>query len=189
MNRVFGYGSLMWRPGFAHTGRFRATLRGYHRAFCRYSWRHRGTPEAPGLVIGLRPGGACEGYGFSYGDNSAEEVLAYLDDREGAGYLRLSLPLEIAGNSGPEREQAWVYLPNPDHPTCAPHLQREEIVHLVATGVGFSGTSFDYLDNLIEQLGAMGIDEPEFLEVLKAAEGHRHELEAAGSSGSAPRSG
>ena len=61
---VFGYGSLMWRPGFAYTRRCKATLRGWRRSLCVYSHVYRGSPERPGLVLALDRGGACPGVAF-----------------------------------------------------------------------------------------------------------------------------
>ena len=71
---VFGYGSLMWRPGFEHEERHSALLRGYHRAFCVYSHVHRGTPEKPGLVFGLDAGGSCRGVAFRVAASRAAET-------------------------------------------------------------------------------------------------------------------
>src|SRR5579863_1684469 len=79
---VFGYGSLVWRPGFTFTDRQVATVRGYHRALCVYSHVHRGTPERPGLVLGLDRGGSCRGMAFRVAANHAEETIAYLRARE-----------------------------------------------------------------------------------------------------------
>ena len=79
---VFAYGSLIWRPGFAHLGARPALLRGYHRRFCIWSRHYRGTPERPGLVLGLDRGGACQGVVFEVAAEAAAAVLEYLDARE-----------------------------------------------------------------------------------------------------------
>src|SRR4051812_35408559 len=79
---VFGYGSLMWRPGFAFLERRPATIYGYHRSLCVYSHVHRGTPERPGLVMGLDRGGSCRGAAFRVAHEIWDETLAYLRGRE-----------------------------------------------------------------------------------------------------------
>ena len=79
---VFGYGSLMWRPGFEFIEQVPARLIGEHRALCVYSFVHRGTPEKPGLVLGLDRGGACRGIAFRVAENNARGTVAYLRERE-----------------------------------------------------------------------------------------------------------
>jgi len=168
---VFGYGSLIWRPDFPYEERVEATLPGYRRAFCRYSFRHRGTPEHPGLVVGLVPGGACVGMGYRFSAENEAEVLAYLDEREGAGYLRLPLPLHLHGNHGAPREvTAWAYVPNPEHPSYFGQTDTAELVRLVATGRGESGTALDYLRDLMAHLDESGVEEPLLRDVLARAE-------------------
>ena len=79
---VFGYGSLMWRPGFPFIDRRRATLHGWRRAFCIYSVHHRGTYERPGLVLGLAAGGSTRGAVYRVAATDWALVYAYLRDRE-----------------------------------------------------------------------------------------------------------
>src|SRR5690606_3777185 len=79
---VFGYGSLIWNPGFAYLSSGKALLCGAHRSLSVYSFRHRGTPEVPGLVFGLTRVGSCLGMAFEVEAARWEEVHAYLDERE-----------------------------------------------------------------------------------------------------------
>src|SRR5262245_46753625 len=79
---VFGYGSLIWRPGFAFVEKAPARLIGAHRALCVFSHVHRGTPERPGLVLGLDLGGACRGVAYRVGAAGRRETVAYLRARE-----------------------------------------------------------------------------------------------------------
>ena len=79
---IFGYGSLMWRPNFPFTAAAPALLRGYHRSLCIYSTEYRGTWERPGLVLGLDRGGSCRGQAMKVADKDADEVIAYLHERE-----------------------------------------------------------------------------------------------------------
>ena len=191
MNWVFGYGSLMWRPGFEYAERRPATLQGYRRAFCRFSLRHRGTEESPGLVVGLVPGGSCRGYAFRVAENR-REVLDYLDDREGAGYRRRCLPLEVERDGERSVEEAWVYVPDEAHRTHIKAIEPERRVRLIATGRGKSGTAHDYLIALIGALKGLGQPDPELLEVLRAVERFKRngsgQGPGEGSSGPAARS-
>src|SRR5690606_31673486 len=79
---VFGYGSLMWNPGFPYQESVQAQIFGYRRSLCIHSHVHRGTPENPGLVLGLDRGGSCRGIAFRVSHEDRHEVLAYLRERE-----------------------------------------------------------------------------------------------------------
>jgi len=79
---IFGYGSLMWDPGFHHAEARPALVHGYHRRFCVYSYSYRGTRARPGLVLGLDRGGACKGIAYRVPRRHAKATLAYLWKRE-----------------------------------------------------------------------------------------------------------
>src|SRR6476469_659889 len=106
---VFGYGSLMWRPGFPFAERGAATLHGRRRAFCIYSVHHRGTPQRPGLVLGLAPGGAVRGAVYRVADARWPEVYAYLREREQPTetYYETQRPVRLADG---RRVEALVFL-------------------------------------------------------------------------------
>jgi cation transport protein ChaC len=156
---VFAYGSLIWRPGFAHAGMHRALLRGWHRSFCLWSHRYRGTPERPGLVLGLDRGGACQGVAFQVPGLQAAEVLRYLDDRElpdGAEvvYHRRVVPVRLdSGRTVP----AVTYVVNRSSRNYVPRLPAERAAATIAEGVGQMGANRDYLLNTLHHLAGLGV--------------------------------
>ncbi len=166
---VFGYGSLIWNPGFAYTNATWGVLHGWQRACCRYSFRHRGTPQKPGLVVGLREGGTCKGVAYAILPSEIGKTFAYLDSREGDGYLRQKLPIAFPKGHSPRFIEAWVYVPNPQHPSYFGGMNLEHIAPLVAHGLGESGESYVYVKTLLEHLRQQGIHEDELEYVLAKA--------------------
>jgi cation transport protein ChaC len=159
---VFAYGSLIWRPGFEHAGAHPALLRGFHRSFCLWSHRYRGTPEAPGLVLGLDRGGACRGVAFRVPGESAAEVLRYLDDRElpdGAEqvYHRKVLRVRLLDRPAGTVVPAIAYVANRACRLYAPSLAPEQAAAAIARGVGQMGANRDYLLNTVSHLREMGV--------------------------------
>lgn len=141
---VFGYGSLMWRPGFAFVERQAALVRGYHRALCVYSHVHRGTQDQPGLVLGLDRGGSCKGTAFRVGAAHAAETLAYLRAREQVTSVYREVLLRALLASG-ARVDAVAYVADRGHRQYAGRLDRAELLRLVRQGVGISGANADYV--------------------------------------------
>jgi cation transport protein ChaC len=159
---VFGYGSLIWRPGFAHAGCHPARLSGFHRRFCLWSHRYRGTPDAPGLVLGLDRGGACRGVLFRVPGAEAAAVLRYLDDRElpdGAEvvYHRRVLPVRRLDAPGQEPVPAVTYVANRDCRLYVRGLDTAAAAAAIGRGVGQMGANRDYLLNTIAHLAEMGV--------------------------------
>src|SRR5271168_675067 len=108
---VFGYGSLMWRPGFEHLERVPARLTGLHRGLCVYSFVHRGTPEKPGLVLGLDLGGACRGIAYRVAAERRQATLEYLRGREQVTMVYRETMRQVALASHPARTvTALVYV-------------------------------------------------------------------------------
>lgn len=165
----FGYGSLMWNPGFAHDACEPALLEGWRRGLCIYSHHYRGTAARPGLVLGLQPGGRCTGRAFAVDQMREPEVLAYLDARELLGayvYDRVRLPVTLLADH--RTVEAWCYVAKPDHEQFAGNLDRAAVLRCVRQGHGLAGSCADYLRNTVAHLREMGIAEPE-LEGLVAA--------------------
>ena len=156
---VFGYGSLIWKPGFPHDGTHPALLRGFHRRFCLWSRLYRGTPEAPGLVLGLDRGGACRGVAFRVPGTAAEAVLDYLDARENPGsetvYRRHMLPVRLLDQGG-RMVRAVTYVANRTHPAYGRPCP-DTAAAAIARGVGQAGRNRDYLLNTVAHLRAMGV--------------------------------
>lgn len=156
---VFGYGSLMWRPGFPYLERRHAHLFGYHRSLCIFSHVHRGTPDNPGLVLGLDRGGRCHGVAFRVAAREVEATVHYLREREQATavYLERRLPVRVGAD---ETVSALAYVADRRHPQYAGRLSFDEVLRLVRQGQGVSGANPDYVRSTHEHLLGMGIVDP-----------------------------
>ncbi|HSZ50555.1 MAG TPA: gamma-glutamylcyclotransferase [Caulobacteraceae bacterium] len=153
---VYGYGSLMWRPGFAYVHRLPAVLHGRRRAFCIYSVHHRGTPERPGLVLGLARGGAVRGAAYEIAPENWDAVLDYLREREQPTETYVESRVAVRLCDG-RRVQAVTFLSDTDHPQWAGELSFEAQARLIARSHGLSGANVDYLADLVEHLRAEGV--------------------------------
>ncbi len=153
---VFGYGSLMWRPGFAHVETMRARLHGYRRSLCIYSHVHRGTPDHPGLVLGLDAGGSCLGIAFRVPGDMTDEVMVYLREREMSNqvYHEKWLRLRLADG---RNVQAVTYVADRRHIQYAGSLKAEDAAAIIASAQGDSGANVDYVSNTLEHLRNMRV--------------------------------
>lgn len=153
---VFGYGSLMWRPGFDFEERTLATVRGYRRALCVYSHVHRGTPERPGLVLGLDRGGSCKGVAFRVRADQAAATLAYLRGREQVTMVYREIVLR-AGLADGRSVRAVSYAVDRGHIQYAGALALPELERFVEQGVGVSGANPEYVCNTYAHMVQLGI--------------------------------
>jgi len=167
---VFGYGSLMWNPGFPFMEQQPAVLEGYHRAFCIYSHHHRGSPDTPGLVLGLDAGGRCQGVAFHIAADDWASTVAYLDDRElvGDAYPYRPTVLEVTTPAGVRR--AYTYVADRAHPNYAGALEPDAALSHILAAEGVGGTNRDYLINLVHQLEDRGYVEDHLHRLLARAE-------------------
>lgn len=156
---VFGYGSLIWRPGFDYVERRPALLRGLHRALCLYSYVHRGTPKDPGIVAGLDRGGACRGMAFRVPGEGRNKVIDYLREREQMNYCYLEKyrSLQLAGQDPKAVVDGLCFVVNRTHEQYCGGLNIEQKARLVLAGKGASGFATEYLDNLVASLEALEI--------------------------------
>ena len=176
---IFGYGSLMWRPGFDFLEQRPARMTGVHRSLCVYSFVHRGTPERPGLVLGLDRGGACRGIAFRIAPARREQTLAYLREREQATMVYLERVRNVTLHGKTERlVRALVYVVDRGHPQYAGRLTLEQQLHHIRQAHGRSGANPDYVLATVaalEQIGCYDRDLHALAERLKGPhEPHRH---------------
>ncbi|HEY0569026.1 MAG TPA: gamma-glutamylcyclotransferase [Xanthobacteraceae bacterium] len=154
---VFGYGSLMWRPGFSFEERVPARVMGLHRALCVYSIFHRGTPERPGLVLGLDHGGACRGIAFRVAAAERAATLAYLRAREQQNNVyRETMRGALLLDAAQRRVSALCYVVDRRHPQYAGRLTLAEQLHLVRQGHGQSGPNRDYVLATVAEIEQQG---------------------------------
>ena len=169
---IFGYGSLIWNPGFRHYDAIPARLYGFHRTFCVWSIRYRGTHrKKPGLVLGLDQGGSCRGLAFRVDHHDKDAVLKYLKERElitgvyRPHYARVFLE---AGHSA----HALCFVVRRDHPQYACNLSPTEAAAIVRRSQGQSGENTEYAINTLVSLEKMGVTDiglRKFVDLVRTA--------------------
>ena len=183
---VFAYGSLIWRPGFPFVAREAALLRGFHRRFCLWSRLYRGTPERPGLVLGLDRGGSCQGVVFTVAPEHAPATRAYLRERENPRgedvYHERLLPVRLASGA---TLRALCYVADRRHPAYARPCA-ETTARVIAAGRGEAGTNRDYLLNTLATLRDFGLRDRALEGIAARLDGRV--IHAPGASGRAPES-
>ncbi len=162
---VFAYGSLMWNPGFPHLEVRRGRLYGYHRRFCIYSHVYRGTPERPGLVLGLDLGGSCEGLVFRVPAGEASEVMDYLYARELVTEVYIPRWVRVATPDGEVRAASFVV--DRAHHQYTGELELDATAELIRQGVGVSGPGIEYLRNTVHHMEALGLATGKLKRVLE----------------------
>jgi glutathione-specific gamma-glutamylcyclotransferase len=154
---VFAYGSLMWRPGFDFVERLPARVIGAHRSLCVLSYRHRGTRERPGLVLGLDLGGTCRGIAYRVVESKRAATVAYLREREQDTkvYRESMRAIWLLGDT--ERHvQALCFMVDRAHPQYAGRMSLDQQLHHVRQGHGQSGANRDYVISTVQELEALG---------------------------------
>ena len=169
---VFGYGSLMWRPGFDFIEQSPARLIGEHRALCVYSFVHRGTPEKPGLVLGLDRGGACRGIAFRVAADKRAATVAYLRAREQVTSVYREVVRSVwLQNDARARVSALAYVVDRGHAQYAGRLSQTEQLRFVRQGHGQSGINRDYVLATVAAIEAQGCRDKPLHQLARALRG------------------
>jgi cation transport protein ChaC len=158
---VFGYGSLLWNPGFTPKSAIKARLADYHRSFCMLSIHHRGTPEQPGLVLALDQviGQQCTGIAFEVPAAEEAQVLATLRERELVSSAYFEAEVTLTTDSG-DIITALTYVVDRAHAQyCQYDLEQQ--AQMIARATGGRGPNTDYLHNTVAHLDQMGIRDPD----------------------------
>ena len=157
---VFGYGSLLWNPGFDYVETALARLEGYQRSFCMRSIHHRGTVEDPGLVLALdqTAGGSCDGLAFRVAKSAEATTLAYLRERELISSAYLEKTVTVTLRSG-QRVSALAYVIDPNHVQYCGALPLAEQAQIIAAAKGGMGPNSEYLFNTVAQITKLGLED------------------------------
>ncbi len=159
---VFGYGSLIWKPGFDYAQKHLAELNGFHRAFCMWSVHYRGTEEAPGLVLALDPteGASCHGVAYHVEPDGAQEAHEYLRERElvSSAYYEGFQPVRLVDG---REVDALCYIVDREHSQYAGGLDLNAQATVIAGATGSAGRNCEYLHNTAEHLEELGIVDPD----------------------------
>ncbi len=165
---VFAYGSLIWHPDFEYAERHRVRVHGYHRAFCISSTRYRGTPEAPGVVLGLDLGGSCHGVVYRLLPGQEEQVVEALYQREMPNrvYTPKLLPVRLADA---RQVAALAFIARRDHPSYL-RLSRDELLRRLSSSRGGRGLNREYAINTWHALREWGIEDTGLGELARELE-------------------
>lgn len=164
---IFGYGSLMWDPGFPYVQWAPALIYGYHRALCISSHRWRGTPERPGLVLGLDRGGACRGIAFLVARADRGPALEALWAREMR--RRVYRPRFLRARLPDKEVCALAFIADPKHTGYAGGLSIRQTAERVANCCGARGANLEYLARTVAHLRELGVLDHNLQRVLAAA--------------------
>ncbi len=164
---VFGYGSLVWNPTIHVLARRRVVAQGWHRSFCLLARGGRGTPERPGLMLGLVAGGSCEGVALDLDEAAAPAELAILWRREMVADGYIPRWVKLTTPEGADAGWAIAFTINPVGPSYAGDLDQATVVEHLATACGPLGSAADYLFNTRDGLAAIGIHDA-YLDVVAA---------------------
>lgn len=166
---IFAYGSLMWDPGFAYEEAIAGNINGYQRSLSVLSTIYRGTPEHPGLVLGLDKGDSCCGRVFRIAPENVNDIVAYLDEREQVTKVYCPHFFETRLIDG-RWVKAYTFVVRREHEQYAGYLSLEEQAELVAQGVGEKGTALAYLENTVRHIDDLGIEDTDLHKVLDMAQ-------------------
>lgn len=168
---IFGYGSLMWRPDFPYLESHGGTIEGWSRRFWQGSTDHRGTPEAPGRVVTLvrEPAATCWGAVFRVADAHRSAVLEQLDYRERGGFGRHRVEVRLTGNDT-SRLEALMYVAEPGNPNFLGPAPLAELVDVVRSATGPSGSNREYVARLARALQEIGAKDPHIFALADALE-------------------
>ena len=155
---VFGYGSLIWNPGFEYVERRRAKLHGLHRSLCIRSWVHRGTKQNPGLVLGLDSGGSCTGIAMKVSGKHRDETIDYLRKRELVTNVYLECWRSVVLEKG-EKVRALAYRVDRSHEQYANGLTLDEQVEIVRGSSGGSGPNDEYVISTVAAMRSENVSD------------------------------
>jgi len=166
---IFGYASLIWRPEFEFAEQRFATTSGYHRALKMWSTYNRGTPERPGLVFGLLPGGSCKGMVFRIPHAQVAAVLPPLWEREmpNAVYEPKWLRCQTLHNGQKHSVMALAFTLSKRSPDHTGELSHEVYRKIFAEASGRYGSTRDYAQLTYDGLRKVGIHDRALGELLK----------------------
>jgi len=172
---VFGYGSLMWNPGFYFEDQKVARCAGVHRSFCVWSVHHRGTYQMPGLVLGLKSGGVCDGRLYYVPPTHVEETIFYLRKREQVTrvYREVFRRVDCIEGSG-RFVRALTFIADRNHPQYAAKLPIDKQAEIIKRAEGHSGCNLCYLATTVRHLNEQNIKDKHLNRILVLTKsGHR----------------